>query len=125
VKDICGWAGEILKVDLSEGKTVILSTADYIGRFLGGIGIGEKIYWDESSPGLEAFHPDNPLIFMTGPLAATPAPSASRLVVCGKSPCIYPETFVFSSLGGFFPAALKKAEYDGIVIKGKADRPVY
>lgn len=125
MKNLFGWAGKILKVDLTEGKTVILPTADYIDRFLGGIGIGEKIYWDESSPDLEAFHPDNPLIFMTGPLAATPAPSASRVVVCGKSPCIYPETFVFASLGGFFAAELKKAGYDGIVIKGKADKPVY
>ena len=125
MKDLCGWAGKILRVDLSERKTVILETADYIDRFLGGIGIGEKIYWDESSTGLEAFHPDNPLIFMTGPLAATPTPSASRVVVCGKSPCIYPETFVYASLGGFFAAELKKAGYDGIVIKGKADKPVY
>ena len=125
MKNLFGWAGKILKVDLTEGKTVILQTADYIDRFLGGIGIGEKIYWDESSPGLEAFHPDNPLIFMTGPLAATPAPSASRVVACGKSPCIYPETFVTASLGGFFAAELKKAGYDGIVIKGKADQPVY
>ncbi|HEY87138.1 MAG TPA: aldehyde ferredoxin oxidoreductase, partial [Dehalococcoidia bacterium] len=106
MKNLFGWAGKILKVDLTERKTVILPTTDYIDRFLGGIGIGEKIYWDESSPDLAALHPDNPLIFMIGPLAATPAPSASRLVVCGKSPCIYPETFVFSSLGGFFPAAL-------------------
>jgi aldehyde:ferredoxin oxidoreductase len=125
MKDLFGWAGKILKVDLTEGKTVILQTADYIDRFLGGIGIGEKIYWDESLPDAEAFHPDNPLIFITGPLAATPAPSASRVVVCGKSPCIYPETFVHTSLGGFFAAVLKKAGYDGIVIKGKANKPVY
>jgi aldehyde:ferredoxin oxidoreductase len=125
MKDLFGWVGKILKVDLTEGKTVILHTTDYIDRFLGGIGIGERIYWDESSPKLEAFHPNNPLIFMTGPLAATPAPSASRVVVCGKSPCIYPETFAFASLGGFFAAELKKAGYDGIVLKGKADTPVY
>jgi aldehyde:ferredoxin oxidoreductase len=125
MKELFGWAGKILKVDLSEKKTTILRTADYIDRFLGGIGIGEKIYWDESTPDVDAFHPGNPLIFMTGPLAATPAPSASRVVVCGKSPSIYPETFVHASLGGFFAARLKKAGYDGIVIKGKADRPIY
>jgi aldehyde:ferredoxin oxidoreductase len=125
MNDIFGWAGKILKVDLTERKTVILKTSDYIDRFLGGIGIGEKIYWDESSPDSEAFHPDNPLIIMTGPLTATPAPSASRVSVCGKSPCIYPETFVSASMGGFFATELKRAGYDGIVIKGKADRPVY
>jgi aldehyde:ferredoxin oxidoreductase len=125
MKDLFGWAGKILQLNLSEGKYSILRTEDYTDRFLGGLGIGEKIYWDESSPELKAFHPNNPLIFMTGPLAATPAPSASRVVVCGKSPCIYPETFVFASLGGFFAAELKKAGYDGIVIKGRADTPVY
>ena len=88
MKGLFGWTGRILKVDLTEWKTTTLPTSDYIARFLGGLGIGEKIYWDESSPDFEAFHPDNPLIFMTGPLAATPAPSASRGVICGKSPCV-------------------------------------
>lgn len=121
----CGWTGKILNVDLSQRKISILQTQAYSGVFLGGIGIGEKIYWDESLPQANAFHPDNPLIFMTGPLTATPVPSASRMVVCGKSPCIYPETFVNASMGGIFPAELKKAGYDGIVIKGRSDRPVY
>ncbi len=125
MKTLFGWAGRILKVDLTERKTSISETVDYVDRFLGGIGIGEKIYWDSSSPALEAFHADNPLIIMTGPLAATPAPSASRMVVCGKSPATYPETFVRSCVGGFFPAELKKAGYDGIVIEGKADKPAY
>jgi aldehyde:ferredoxin oxidoreductase len=125
MEELFGWVGKILKVDLNEEKTTILQTSDYIDRFIGGIGIGEKIYWDESSPELEAFSPSNPLVFMTGPLAATPAPSTSRIAVCGKSPSIYPETFVHASLGGFFATGLKKAGYDGILIKGKADKPVY
>ena len=78
MKTLFGWAGKILRVDLTERKTFMLQTADYSDRFLGGIGIGEKLYWDESSPASAAFHPQSPLIFMTGPLAATPAPSASR-----------------------------------------------
>ena len=40
MKELFGWAGKILKVDLSEEKTIILQTTDYIDRFLGGIGIG-------------------------------------------------------------------------------------
>jgi aldehyde:ferredoxin oxidoreductase len=120
-----GWTGKILNIDLAEREISTLHTEDYSGRFIGGLGIGEKIYWDESSPVLDAFHPDSPLILMTGPLAATQAPAAPRIVVCGKSPCIYPETFVSASLGGFFPAELKIAGYDGIVIKGRADSPVY
>ena len=62
---------------------------------------------------------------MSGPLAATSAPSAPRLVACGKSASLYPEVFNSASLGGFFAAELKKAGYDGIVIRGKSSRPVY
>ncbi len=119
-----GWAGKILQVDLSERKITRLETGTYSERFIGGLGIGEKIYWDRAPQWIDAFHPDNPLIFMTGPLAATPAPSAPRLLVCGKSPCIYPETFVSANMGGFFAAELKRAGFDGLVITGRAESPV-
>jgi len=76
-------------------------------------------------PQREALHPDSPLIVMTGPLAATAAPAASRWLVCGKSPLLYPENFACAHLGGFFGARLKLAGYDGLVIKGKADSRVY
>ncbi len=125
MSNLYGWTGKILSVDLTKRKISMLQTQDYSERFIGGLGIAQKIYWDQSLPENNAFHPDSPLIMMTGPLTATMAPSAPRLVVCGKSPCIYPETFVSASIGGFFPADLKKAGYDGIVIKGRADKPVY
>lgn len=120
-----GWTGKIAKIDLTERKVSYLDTDQYSERFIGGLGIGEKIYWDESSPETEAFDPANPLILMTGPLCATTAPGAPRLVVCGKSPATYPERFVNASIAGFFPAELKKAGYDGIVLQGKTDKPVY
>jgi len=120
-----GWAGKIAVIDLGTRKISILDTEDYSERFLGGMGIAEKLYWDMSSAANSSFHPSNPLIFMTGPLAATTAPAASRLVVCAKSPSIYPETFVPASLGGFFAAVLKKAGFDGVVVHGKAEEPVY
>lgn len=119
-----GWAGHILQVDLSARRVSVVETARYNELFVGGLGIAEKMYWDMAPTGIDAFHPDNPLLFMTGPFAATPAPSAPRLVVCGKSPCIFPETFVTANMGGFFAPELKKAGFDGIVVIGKADRPV-
>ncbi len=125
MKKLYGWAGKILRVDLNERKISQVATEEYGERFIGGFGIGQKIYWDETPAELDAFHPESPLIFMTGPLTATPAPSAPRLVACGKSPGLYPEVFNSASLGGFFAAELKKAGYDGIVIKGKASNPVY
>ncbi len=120
-----GWTGKILNVDLSERTISNLQTADYWEKFIGGLGIAQKIYWDTTSPETSAFDPDNPLIMMTGPLCGTTAPAASRMAVCGKSPCTYPERFVNASIAGFFPAELKKAGFDGIVLTGRADKPVY
>jgi len=125
MKNIYGWTGKILRVDLSERKISQMKIDEYNHRFIGGRGIGEKIYWDESSPEKDAFHPESRFILMTGPLAATSAPSSSRWLVCGKSPVLYPENFVSTNLGGFLGAALKQAGYDGLIIQGKADKKVY
>lgn len=122
---LCGWAGKILKVDLTRKVFETLDTMAYAEDFLGGLGIGHKLYWDHAVWGADAFDDGQPLIFMTGPLAATPSPSAPRLSVCGKSPCIYPETFVNASLGGFFAPDLKKAGFDGIIIVGRSDGAVH
>ena len=120
-----GWAGKIVRVDLNEKRVSTTDIEQYCGDFIGGIGIAEKIYWDEGHSNKDAFHPDNPLIFMTGPLAATGAPAAPRWIVCGKSPLMYPETFYSGSMSGFFGPELKMAGFDGIVVKGKAESPVY
>ena len=120
-----GWIGKMLHVNLTTMKLTERNTLDYTDRFIGGKGIGEKIYWDDLSPQRDAFHPEGLFILMTGPLAATSAPSASRWLVCGKSPSLYPENFASTNLGGFFGAKLKQAGYDGLVIQGKASGKVY
>lgn len=120
-----GWTGKLLHVDLTVRTFTTWSTCDYALRFIGGKGLGAKIYWDMLASQRDAFHPDSPLIIMTGPLAATPAPSASRWIVCGKSPSLYPENFACANLGSFVGAAIKQAGYDGIIIQGKASSKVY
>jgi len=125
MEKIYGWTGRLLQVDLTTGNCVERSTLDYAERFIGGKGMAAKLYWDDPAPQRDAFHPDSPLIIMTGPLAATAAPAASRWLVAGKSPALYPENFACAHLGGFFGAALKHAGYDGLIIKGKADSMVY
>ena len=120
-----GWAGKIVRVDLGERKITETETELYSERFVGGIGIGQKCYWDDVPVSLDAFHSDSPLILMSGPLAATPAPGAPRLVACGKSPSLYPEAFNSASLGGSFAAELKTAGYDGIVVTGQASQPLF
>lgn len=119
-----GWTGRILQVDLAERKITDFSTEAY-DKYLGGRGIASRIYWEGVKPGTRAFDPENRLIFMTGPLVATGVQAATRMVVAGKSPMACPEGYCYGNLGGFAGAGLKKAGFDGIVIEGKADRPVY
>jgi len=125
VTNLYGYIGKILRVDLSSGSITHVPTMDYADRFLGGRGIAAKIYWDEVSPEVKAFDPENRLIFATGPLAGIPGLSASRSTVCGKAPAMVPEQFCWSSLGGTWGAQLKFSGYDAIVVQGKSDKPVY
>jgi len=122
---IFGWTGKILKVNLSDSQISELDTLDYADRFLGGRGIATKIFWDEIKPGVKAFDPENYLILMSGPLAATGVQGASRFIVMGKSPMSVPENFCYGNLGGFFGPFLKKGGYDGVVITGRAEKPCY
>ena len=120
-----GWMGKILHVDLSNAKITQFPTQPYAERFLGGRGIASRIYWETVPSDIGAFDPENRLIFMTGPLVATGAQGASRLSVVGKSPMALPEGYCYGNIGGFVGAELKKAGFDGVVIEGRAPKPVY
>jgi len=120
-----GYAGEILRVDLSNNGINKLLTADYSSKFIGGRGFAAKIYWDETSARTRALEPDNCLLMMTGPLGGFKRLAGSRWTICGNSPEIEPEAFSYSNLGGSWGAWLKYAGFDGIAVTGKADKPVY
>ena len=120
-----GYAGKILRVDLASGSITTVPTSTYTDRFIGGRGIGAKIYWDEVPPETRALDAENKLIFVTGPLAGFPSLAGSRLQICGKSPATTPELFCYANLGGSFGAELKFSGWDGIVIQNKSDKPVY
>jgi aldehyde:ferredoxin oxidoreductase len=120
-----GYAGEILKVDLSDGSTTNLLTADYADRFLGGKGVAAKIYWDIVPPQAKAFDPENCLICTSGPAAGFPRFASSRWLTCGRTAAGEREAFSYGNLGGSWGNRLKFAGYDGMVVQGKADKPVY
>ena len=120
-----GYAGSILKIDLNTHKISRLDTADYANRFLGGRGIGAKIYWDFISPTIKAFDPENYLVIITGPVAGFTGFAGCRWQICGKSPQVSPDSFSYANLGGSWGAWLKYAGYDGLIISGKSERPVY
>ena len=120
-----GYAGDILRVDLSSGGFEKIPTAEYAGDLIGGRGIAAALYWDEVPPDTGALDPENRLILMTGPLAGVPGLAGSRWTICGKSPATEPELFCYSNLGGRWGARLKSSGRDGIVIQGASPKPVY
>ncbi|TFG58395.1 MAG: hypothetical protein E4H36_15405, partial [Spirochaetales bacterium] len=117
------YAGRILSIDLTNGKSEILDTADYAELFLGGRGIAAKLYWDQVPSSAGALEPENRLIFSLGPMAGLPAIGASRWGIFAKSPFPKREHFCYGSLGGYFGAELKSAGYDGLVVHGRAEKP--
>lgn len=120
-----GWMGKILLVNLNDLEIKTISTQPYAGPYIGGRGIASRIYWETVAPETRAFDPENRLIFMSGPLVATGTQAATRLSVVGKSPMTFPEGYCYGNIGGFFGAELKKAGFDGVVIEGRAPKPVY
>ena len=118
------YAGQLLHVDLSS-RTVATKpiNKNWLNDYIGGWGLATRYFYDLSDPTADALSPDTPIVIMTGPLCGTLAPTASRLCLVSKSPAT--GTIFESNIGGAFGPELKFAGYDGIVITGQADSPVY
>ncbi len=119
------YAGRILHVDLSTGKTETEPLKEELAKkYIGGIGLGMRLFLDNSKPGTDPFSPDNPIIFVTGPLSGTMAASAGNsYAVVSKSP--QTGGIAESKSHGFFGAELKRAGYDAVIFTGKAEKPIY
>ena len=120
-----GWAGKILRVNLTNGTFSTVDTFKYVPKYVGGIGVANRIWWEEVPKGVKAFDPENKLIFMSGPATGTPAPSGGRGEFVTISPHSYPEQYTYSGIGGVLPSKLKWSGYDGIIIEGKSPKPCY
>ena len=119
-----GYVGRLLYVDLSEEKLSDRELAEEeVEMYIGGIGLAAKIVCEEVNPRVDPFAPENVLVFMTGPLTGTLVPTSGRYVVAAKSPLTLAWGEAHAS--GFWAVELKKAGYDGIVVRGKASSPVY
>lgn len=125
-----GYTGKILRVNLTHKQVNSIQTLKY-EQFGGGYGIGAAIFWDLCVvPGTwdlqDAFDPRNIVCLMTGPLAGTGTLSAGRTSVSGLAAQSWPiNWFSHSNFGGTFAPNLKFAGWDGIVIEGRSDAPVY
>ncbi len=119
-----GWNGKILEVNLSN-RTVSTRPQDMdIARlFLGGRGLGARLLWDEVGPSVDPLSPDNVLIFANGPLTATGYQTSNRFSVSTKSPLT--GTILDANSGGYWGMQFKKTGFDALVVRGRADHPVY
>jgi len=120
-----GYAGKILEVDLSTRRIKNLKISDDVLRnYIGGRGLAAKILWDRLGSEWERINPlgpENILLFLTGPL--TGFFPGGRICVSGKSP--QSNGVVGSTVGGEFGVELRCAGYDGIIVTGEAEKPVY
>jgi aldehyde:ferredoxin oxidoreductase len=120
-----GYAGEILKVDLSNRKITREPTSNYAGKYLGGRGFATRLFWDMVSPQAKALEPENTFLAVTGPTTGFVGVAGCRFQVCGKTPENDPEAFSYGNLGGRWGMALKAAGFDALAIQGKSEKPVY
>lgn len=125
VKGACGWRGKILRVDLSTSEIREEELSEELkNNYIGGAGINARLLYEalKDDPQADPLGPENHIIFGPGLLAGTSFPCTSRMTITSKSPV----TGIFgdSNGGGFFPARLRQAGYDHVVITGKSEKPV-
>ena len=119
-----GYGGRILIVDLSRGTSREFALGDETARaYLGGNGLAAKLLWEHVPPGVDAFDPDNAIVFAVGPVTDTTVPGNSRACAAAKSPLT--NLFFDSTFGGRFPATLKRTGFDAVMLTGRAAAPSY
>ncbi|MCP4416620.1 MAG: aldehyde ferredoxin oxidoreductase, partial [Chloroflexi bacterium] len=119
-----GWYGKILRIDLTNKTTSIETIDPQIAKdYIGGRGWAIKYLMDGMDPKADALSPENLLIFATGPLTGSPAPTGNRYMVVTKSPLT--GVLTNSNSGGDFPTWMKRTGFDLFIFEGKAEKPVY
>ncbi|MBL7153900.1 MAG: aldehyde ferredoxin oxidoreductase family protein [Phycisphaerae bacterium] len=121
---MAGYCGTILRVNLTDGA---ISKEDLdlelAKKFVGGRGLATYILSQEIDPTIDPLSPENKIIFATGPLTGSQAPTSARYMVVTKSPLS--GTVASSNSGGFWGPELKKAGIDLIIVEGKSEKPCY
>jgi len=122
---LLGYAGTILYVDLTTGKTRTEKLSDEVAKkYVGGIGLGMNLWLSNSKAGVDPLSAENPLVLAVGPVSGTMFPTGGNgHAFISKSP----ET---NGVGeavshGTFGAEMKRAGYDAVILTGKAEKPVY
>jgi aldehyde:ferredoxin oxidoreductase len=119
-----GYNGKILHVDLTQGKTWVEEPGEaFYRQYMGGSAIATYYLLKEMQAGVDPLGPENVLVLALSVVTGSAISGQSRMTICAKSPLS--GAVGDSQSGGFFPAELKFAGFDGIVIRGKAEKPVY
>jgi len=120
-----GYAGKFLDIDLSNDKIKDVTFSDEVLRnYVGGRGLAARILWDRLGKKwqkVDPLGPENLFMAMLGPMTAI-YPGA-RVCITGKSP--QSNGIIGSTCSGEFPSELKCTGYDGVIVSGKAEKPVY
>ena len=119
-----GWTGLMLRVNLT-ARSIEREplNMDWARQYIGGRGLGTRYLYEEIDPGCDALGPENKVIFATGPLTGTYAPTGGRYMVLCKSPLT--GAIACSNAGGYWGPELKFAGYDLLILEGRASKPVY
>ena len=119
-----GYMGKLLRVDLSQRKIAEEPLDINMARnYIGGAGLATRIIFEEVPAHTDPLSPQNKLLFMTGPMTGTLFPTTARYEVCTKSPLT--DIWLDASSSGRWGNFFKRTGYDGIIIEGAADKPVY
>ena len=121
---IGGWAGKILRVNLTNGKISSEDTSKY-QDYIGGMGIAYKIMFDEVPLGTKPYDAENKIIFGSGPLCGSGVPCSSRTNITSLYPGNDKSLVTDSHMGGNFAAFLKYAGWDAIIVEGSSKKPVW
>jgi len=141
-----GWTGKVLRVDLSsveigtqiETSKILtafdtpykgISIVDTITKYkdyIGGLGLGLKVLWDETTATTRAFDAENRLVFAVGPLTGSGTPLSGRVTITSLWPTNVDDNLAASGhMGGHWGPELKYAGWDAIIVQGKASKPVW
>ncbi|MHA1252772.1 MAG: aldehyde ferredoxin oxidoreductase family protein [Candidatus Helarchaeota archaeon] len=119
-----GYIGKLLYIDLTEAKISVKPlNMELANKYLGGSGLACRMLYDMVSKDTDPLGPENVLIIMTGPFTGTLGPCVGKYSICAKSPLT--DIWGESNSGGKFGPELKYAGFDGIIITGKSEKPVY
>jgi len=116
--------GKLLLVDLSNFMFEIVTIDKHVyDQYLGGRGLGVKLFTSRTDPKIDPLSPENILVFTTGPLTGTTVPTSGRFSLVTKSPLT--NFILYSNTGGSIGPVLKSTGYDGLIVTGKLDKPGY